>query len=137
NADDPRVGGMRRDTAATVLTFGRARDADVRLAEEAVEDARGLAFSFETRGVRQAVSIAFAGRHNVGNALAAATAGIALGLGPDEIARGLAAARPVAGRCVWRPVGGVRILDDTYNANPVSVAAALDTVRAHRGSSRL
>ncbi|PYM17013.1 MAG: hypothetical protein DMD81_10870, partial [Candidatus Rokuibacteriota bacterium] len=137
NADDARVAGMRRDTSATVLTFGRAREADVRLVDEIREDAGGLGFTFEARGVRQAARLAFAGRHNVANALAAATVGIALGFSPDEIARGLATARPVAGRCVWRTVGGARILDDTYNANPVSVAAALDTVGAHRGSSRL
>ena len=46
----------------------------------------------------------------------------------DEIARGLAAARPVSGRCIWRTVGDVKILDDTYNANPVSVRAGLDTL---------
>src|SRR5205809_1016836 len=55
----------------------------------------------------------------------------------DEIARGLAGVRPVAGRCVWREAGGVRILDDTYNANPVSVRAALDAVAARRGAGRL
>jgi UDP-N-acetylmuramoyl-tripeptide--D-alanyl-D-alanine ligase len=38
---------------------------------------------------------------------------------------------------VWRTAGDVRILDDTYNANPASVRAALDTVSAHRGASRL
>src|SRR2546425_470042 len=48
-----------------------------------------------------------------------------------------AGVRPVAGRCVWREAGGVRILDDTYNANPVSVRAALDAVAARRGAGRL
>src|SRR6266581_4277789 len=69
-----------------------------------------------------------------GMALAAAAVGAALGFTLDEIARGLAGVRPVAGRCVWREAGGVRILDDTYNANPVSVRAALDAVAARRGA---
>jgi len=43
----------------------------------------------------------------------------------------------VKGRCVWRTAGEVRILDDTYNASPVSVRAALDTVAAHRGGRRV
>src|SRR5207245_2522026 len=60
--------------------------------------------------------------------------GVALGWPLDEIARGLAEARPVAGRCVWRDMGGVRILDDTYNANPVSVRSALETAAARRAA---
>ena len=49
---------------------------------------------------------------------------------------GLEAARPVKGRCVWRPAGSLRILDDTYNANPVSVRAALETLVASAGDAR-
>jgi UDP-N-acetylmuramyl pentapeptide synthase len=81
------------------------------------------------------VTLAFAGRHNVTNALAAAGVGVALGWPLEEIARGLSEARPAACRCVWRDAGGVSILDDTYNANPVSVRAALETVAARRAAS--
>jgi len=127
NVDDPRVAGMARDAKAHVVTYGRAPTAHVRLVGEVVEDARGLAFTLEAAGAQQPATLALAGRHNVMNALAAA----------DEIARGLAGVRPVAGRCVWREAGGIRILDDTYNANPVSVRAALDAVAARRGAGRL
>src|SRR2546427_10628090 len=71
------------------------------------------------------------------NALAAAAVGAAPGFTLDEIARGLAGVRPVAGRCVGREGGGVRILGDPYNATPVSVRAALDAVAARRGAGRL
>ena len=64
--------------------------------------------------------------------MAAAARGVALGLSVAEVAEGLAAARAVKGRCVWREANGVRILDDTYNANPVSVRAALETVTVRR-----
>jgi UDP-N-acetylmuramoyl-tripeptide--D-alanyl-D-alanine ligase len=137
NADDPRVAGMARDAKAHVVTYGRAPTAQVRLASDVVEDARGLAFTLEAAGGREPVTLAFAGRHNASNALAAAAVGVALGFSLDEIARGLAAGRPVAGRCVWRAAGGVRILDDTYNANPVSMRAALETVAVRRGAGRL
>jgi UDP-N-acetylmuramoyl-tripeptide--D-alanyl-D-alanine ligase len=137
NADDPRVASMAADTAATVVTFGRAAGATVHVAGEVAEGPHGLGFTLEAGGERQPVRLAFAGGHNVSNALAAAGAGLALGLSMPEVVRGLAAARPVKGRCVWRWAGGVRILDDTYNANPASVKAALDTAAAHRGSSRL
>ncbi|PYN18165.1 MAG: UDP-N-acetylmuramoyl-tripeptide--D-alanyl-D-alanine ligase, partial [Candidatus Rokuibacteriota bacterium] len=134
NADDPRVAGMARDSRVPVITYGFSLTAQVRATGDVVEEGRGLTFTLESGGVRAPVTLAFAGRHNVTNALAAAAAGVALGWPLDEIARGLGEARPVAGRCVWRDAGGVRILDDTYNANPVSVRAALDTVATRRGA---
>jgi UDP-N-acetylmuramoyl-tripeptide--D-alanyl-D-alanine ligase len=137
NADDPRVAAMARDTAARVITYGRAPGATVGLAGDPADEPEGLRLALETGGRRAEARLAFAGAHNATNALAAAGAGLALGLDLEEIARGLAQARPVKGRCVWRPAGGVRILDDTYNANPASVKAALDTAAAHRGAHRL
>ncbi|HSF04216.1 MAG TPA: UDP-N-acetylmuramoyl-tripeptide--D-alanyl-D-alanine ligase [Methylomirabilota bacterium] len=137
NADDPRVADMARDTIARVKTFGLAATAAVRAVGEVGETAAGLQFTVEVGGARQAVRLGFVGRHNVTNALAAIAVGTALGLDLTEIARGLEAARPVKGRCVWRQADGVRILDDTYNANPASVQAALQTAVAHRGGSRL
>jgi UDP-N-acetylmuramoyl-tripeptide--D-alanyl-D-alanine ligase len=137
NADDPHVAGMARETRARVVTYGRAAAAQVRATGDVVEDERGLAFTLEAGGERQPVLLGLAGRHNVTNALAAAAAGLALGLPLAEIARGLGAVRPVAGRCVWRQAGDVTILDDTYNASPVSVRAALDTVAGHRRGRRV
>jgi UDP-N-acetylmuramoyl-tripeptide--D-alanyl-D-alanine ligase len=137
NADDPRVAAMARQTPARVLTYGRAADAQVRALDDVREDDQGIGFTVAAGGAQAAVRLAFAGRHNATNALAAAGAGVALGLGLREIADGLAQARPVKGRCVWRAAGPVRILDDTYNANPGSVRAALDTAAAHRGDRRL
>lgn len=137
NADDERVASMARDTAARVLTYGSGPTAAVRAVGEVQDRPEGLRFALEASGQRASVNLAFAGRHNVTNALAAAAVGVALGLELTDIARGLSNARPVKGRCVWREAGGVRILDDTYNANPASVKAALETALAHRGSRRL
>ena len=137
NADDPRVLGMAQDTAARVVTFGTDPAAAVRLASEVADDGDGLRFTLAHEGDRALVRLAMPGRHNVINALAAAATGVALGLSLTEVARGLGAAPPVKGRCVWRETGGVHILDDTYNANPVSLRAALETVGARRRSGRL
>jgi UDP-N-acetylmuramoyl-tripeptide--D-alanyl-D-alanine ligase len=137
NADDPRVAGMARESRARVVTYGRAATAHVRAVGDLVEDDEGLTLTLESGGQRQPVTLALAGRHNVTNALAAAATGVALGLSLDEIARGLGGVRPVAGRCVWRRAGEVTILDDTYNASPVSVRAALDTVAARRHGRRV
>jgi UDP-N-acetylmuramoyl-tripeptide--D-alanyl-D-alanine ligase len=134
NADDPRVAGMARDTRARVVTYGRAGAAHVRAVGEPVEDERGLSFTLEANGQRQDITLGLAGRHNVTNALAA---GVALGIPLADVVRGLAAVQPVAGRCVWRQAGAVAILDDTYNASPVSVRAALDTAGAHRRGRRV
>jgi UDP-N-acetylmuramoyl-tripeptide--D-alanyl-D-alanine ligase len=137
NADDARVASMARDTRARVLTYGTAASAELRAVGDVADGPDGLAFTVEHAGARQAIALHLSGRHNVINALAAAGAGLALGFDLAAIARGLAAAKPAKGRCVWRTAGEVRILDDTYNANPASVRAALDTVAAHREGARL
>ena len=137
NADDARVAGMARDTAARVVTYGRQASAAVRAVGELIEDTSGVRFELEAAGERRQVALGFSGRHNVGNALAAAATGVVLGFSLDEIVRGLLSARPVKGRCVWRDAGPVRILDDTYNANPASVRAALETAAVARNGRRL
>ena len=136
NADDPRVAGMAADARARVVTYGAARGATIRFAGDVEEDERGVRFTLEVESVRQPVALALAGRHNAANALAAAAVSWAMGFAPADIARGLAAARPVKGRCVWRTAGEVQVLDDTYNASPASVRAALDALQARRHERR-
>lgn len=106
--------------------------AQVRAVGDILERAEAIVFTLEIEGRRSAVKLAFSGRHNVTNALLSAGAGVALGLSVDEIVAGLEAARPLKGRMIWRRAGSVRILDDTYNANPASVGAALDAVAVAR-----
>jgi len=136
NADDPRVASMAREAKGRVVTFGRAAGATVLAAGEPTDTDEGFAFTLEVGGRRQSVNVAFAGQHNVTNALAAAAVGVALELPLEDIARGLAAARPVGGRGVWKKAGEVMILDDTYNASPASVRAALGTLAARRAGRR-
>ena len=137
NADDPRVAAMRAASRARVLTVSAEGPADVRAVGIPAETQAGLALTLEIRGARRTARLAFAGRHNVSNALVAAGVGLALGLPLAQIAGGLEAARPAKGRCVWRSAGALRILDDTYNANPASVRAALETLAAAREARRL
>ena len=75
------------------------------------------------------------GAHNARNALAAAAAGCAAGVPPQAIKAGLEAFEPVKGRlqekrAALAPLAGVRVLDDTYNANPDSMRAAIDVLAA-------
>jgi UDP-N-acetylmuramoyl-tripeptide--D-alanyl-D-alanine ligase len=130
NADDSRVRAMHTQSRARVLYFGTHPGVDVFAAGPAEDDGDGLRFTLAAGTVERPVRLNFAGRHNVVNALAAAGIGLALGLTLEQVARGLEAARPAKGRCVWRRAGALRILDDTYNANPTSVSAALVTLGA-------
>ncbi len=73
--------------------------------------------------------IGLLGRHQVGNALLAAAVGHELGLTPEEVRRGLAECRPAKSRLALSEIGGVLLLDDSYNANADSMIAALRTLR--------
>jgi UDP-N-acetylmuramoyl-tripeptide--D-alanyl-D-alanine ligase len=137
NADDERVMAMAAVSRAPVLTFSMRGGADVRAVGVPDPTTGGLVVTLQIGGARHPVRLRFAGRHNVTNALAAAGAGLAVGLSATDIVRGLEAARPAKGRCVWRRAGTLRILDDTYNANPASVLAALSTLQAARDAQRL
>jgi UDP-N-acetylmuramoyl-tripeptide--D-alanyl-D-alanine ligase len=111
---------------ASVLNFGFTLDADVR-AEKIQLGADASHFLLVTPNGKADATLPLPGRHNVANALAASAAGVALGLSADEIVAGLATIKPVAGRLNWKTSReGARVLDDTYNANPTSLRAALD-----------
>jgi UDP-N-acetylmuramoyl-tripeptide--D-alanyl-D-alanine ligase len=90
-------------------------------------------FAAELAGRRHDLSLTLAGLHNVRNALAAAALATAVGVAPEAIAAGLATIKPVAGRLEPRRAGGLRIIDDTYNANPDSVQAAIEVLVAVPG----
>ncbi len=127
NADDVAVAAMRAVTPAPVRTFGLGPDADVRA--EGIHS-RGLAGTEFTLvapwGSRRLVS-AMPGRHLVPHALAAAAVAERFGVPLDELEAALAAGSHAPHRMrVADATSGATLVDDTYNASPVSVAAALD-----------
>ena len=147
NADDPRVRAMCSRTAARVLPFAvdeAPEGLDAVWAENLVGDDHGR-YTFmlraRTAGDEQAASVTLhgTGRHQVGNAVAAAAAALALGLDLDLVAGALDAAEPASR---WRMevhdrADGVRVVNDSYNANPASMTAAVDTlVELARGRGR-
>ena len=78
------------------------------------------------------------GRHNVANALAAAAAAYALGIGAEAVVAGLESLQPVKGRAVAQMLAnGVRLIDDSYNANPASICAAIDVLASFAGRTIL
>lgn len=133
NMDDPRVVGAARDFPGRRVEFGSGREVHAEDVRE--HDVDRLAFTLVIGAARAAVRLHATGRHNVQNALAAAAAAHALGIGLAAIADGLAAAEPPKMRLqVVRLANGVTIVNDTYNANPASTIAALDAVA--RGPGR-
>ncbi|MGZ8437932.1 MAG: UDP-N-acetylmuramoyl-tripeptide--D-alanyl-D-alanine ligase [Candidatus Limnocylindrales bacterium] len=126
NADDPIVRRMGSRSVARATTYGFDRDADVRA--EAVESAglAGMRFVLRTDVGRRPVSIPTLGRLSVHNALAGASVGRAAGLSLDEIAAGLETGWSAPHRVQVVRAGGMTLIDDTYNASPRSVVAALD-----------
>jgi UDP-N-acetylmuramoyl-tripeptide--D-alanyl-D-alanine ligase len=126
NADDPRVRRMRSRTAARVVTYGFAMDAEVRAEAVGSAGLAGMGFRLRTPAGDRDVSIPALGRLAAHNALAATAVGLAAGLSLDEIVPGLAAALPVRHRAEVVRSGGVVIVDDTYNASPGSMRAALE-----------
>lgn len=132
NADDVYAGlwqslaGKRR-----VITFGLEADADIRAGWEG--DLDGSDVRLQTPAGDVAFRLPLPGRHNVMNALAASAAAVALGLSPGMIARGLSSMQVVGGR--WQPcrgLQGAKLIDDTYNANPGSLAVALELLANSR-----
>lgn len=138
NADDTYAPMWRQQAdARRIVTFGlEVGSADVTASAINVTD-RNTRFELVTPSGRAAVQLSLPGRHNVSNALAAAAAANALGFTPEEISRGLSSVESVSGRLrvLSEGIGGATIADDSYNANPESLASALEWL-AHQPAPR-
>ena len=126
NADDPFSEGIAARTRAKVVLTGTTGGA-VR-AIEIRQSADGSEFTIVEDAHRCRAQLPVAGLHMVQNALLAVAAGRAFGLSIEECAAGLAAAPLTKARLQIKEIGGVQFLDDSYNANPDSMKAALRTL---------
>ena len=126
NADDPFTEGIAARTRAKVVLAGTTGGA-VR-AIEIRQSAEGSEFTIVEGAHRCRAQLPVAGSHMVQNALLAVAAGRAFGLSIEECAAGLAAAPLTKARLQIKEIGGVQFLDDSYNANPDSMKAALRTL---------
>jgi len=129
NADDPRTAALCERWPGRTITFGRSALAQVTIEETREAGPEDLDIRLRLDGQPIEIRLRYLGAHNGANAAAAAAIGLAMGSPLNAIRRGLEAARPLPGRL--RPVhlsGGGVCLDDTYNANPASVEAALRTL---------
>ena len=136
-ADDPLALEQAKASGRRIVTFGRG-DADVRLEGVLSSGWRGLAFRASAAGVGVEARVAFLGEHNALNGCAALAVALAAGVPLADAAAALALARPAPHRlAVVGLPQDVVLIDDCYNANPSSVAAALETLRGVGGGARL
>jgi UDP-N-acetylmuramoyl-tripeptide--D-alanyl-D-alanine ligase len=128
NADDPEVRALPVANGVRRVCFGTGQEAAVR-AEKIASHNGAVSFDLVIEQAAQRVVLPLPGRHNVANALGAAAAAMVLGVGLKEIASGLEAFHPCPGRMELLELpGDIVILEDSYNANPLSVHAALDAL---------
>ena len=132
NADDPRVAAMAARTGARVVLVGEAASASVRAAEVRLDERGRASYTLVTPEGTAPVTLAVSGRHQVGNTLAAAAVARELGMSLSTLADALGRLRLVSTRRmdVFDRADGVTVIDDSYNANPASTAAALRALAA-------
>jgi UDP-N-acetylmuramoyl-tripeptide--D-alanyl-D-alanine ligase len=129
NADDERVIAMRSRSVAPVLSFGESTSADIRIANLHL-DAHGCAlFDVSTPSGSATVNLSIPGRHMALNAAAAIAVGEALGVNLELMVESLRSASISDRRMQSKTTkNGALLLDDCYNANPTSMAAAIETL---------
>ena len=135
NADDDwfdywkELAGSKR-----VISFGLAAGADITASYSALGVHSEM--NVAAPGMDLDICLLLPGRHNICNALAAISAAVALDVPADIISLGLESCTSAAGRLGVSTIGGVTVIDDTYNANPASMAAAIEVLKNYPGKRR-
>lgn len=133
NADDPRVRGLAPRTRARVVLYGEAADAGLRATEVHDEGLDGLRFAVAYRGERAQASLPLPGRHLLAAGLSAIGAAAELGVPLEEAAIALSTMERPPRRMSVRRADDLTVIDDSYNASPAALSAALAVLRAARG----
>ncbi|MGK5441969.1 UDP-N-acetylmuramoyl-tripeptide--D-alanyl-D-alanine ligase [Micromonospora sp. URMC 105] len=139
NADDPLVDAMAARTGARVVRYGEAAHADVRAVDVSIDDRGRPSYTLVTPEGSAPVRLGLTGRHQVWNSLAAAAVARELGMSPAEVAVALGELGLVSTRRmdVFDRPDGVTVIDDSYNANPASMAVALRALAGMRREGRI
>lgn len=134
NLDDERVAAIPVANGVQRRTYGLSPAAEIR-AEEISPGGAEMRFVLRIADVSRAIRLPVAGRHNVSNALAATAAALSMGRSIEEIVEGLESFTPAKGRMETHLLSdGIVLIEDTYNANPLSVKAALVALDEMGGS---
>ena len=131
NADDTRVSAMAALTPARVVTYGTGEDCTVNFTVVGVDADGCCTVDFVSAGRIARATLTVPGPHMASNACAAVAVGIVCGMQLPDAVAALGGVRMAGQRVQWRTLGsGARVLDDSYNANPSSMVAALHTLRS-------
>lgn len=131
NNDNPYVAKMAEKCQPDVkaVTFGIEEDADIKASDiENLGRETKFKCTLSKNGEAKEFVLPMAGRHNVYNSLAAIAAGVVLGLSYEEIAKGLGQLEMSKMRFEFKQVGEYTVINDAYNASPMSMEAALNTI---------
>ena len=132
NIDDDYLRGWQKSIPCRVITYGIDRDADYR-AEKVDVSGAGRA-RFVLNGVN--FEIQFPGKHNIYNAACAVASACSFGCVLEDLAKPLASLKPYRQRSEILQTGGITIINDCYNANPVSMRVAIETLTSYPGQGR-
>jgi UDP-N-acetylmuramoyl-tripeptide--D-alanyl-D-alanine ligase len=138
NADDPRVKAMATGSRGRVVSYSIETETEVCAHDLRLLGLRGSEFTLTAGGSHARVRVPIPGRQAVSNAVAAAAVGYAMGVEIEAAAAALETARAEEGRMLLRP--GLRhatVIDDTYNASPASMEAALGVLLSESGRPRV
>lgn len=137
NAEDGWVSEMARLHGGEKITFGMNNDCDVKFLHMETNGLDGMELAFAIRNREHRARLPVPGTHNVMNALASVAIGVALGIDGEEAAGRLEEFHPMSMRFERVQLSnGVRVVNDSYNANPDSMLAAFRTVGAAKRSGR-
>ena len=135
NGDDDKLATKTEVNGRATVFYGMAEENHNGIYATEVTNLgfEGMEACIHTPGGSFKVNISIPGEHNVYNALAATAVGLELGLSLEEIQKGIELARTIAGRTNLVKANGMNVIDDCYNANPVSMEAALDVLSHAKG----
>lgn len=135
NADDPRCMKLSENLPNPVVFFGISDNANIK-ADSVKQDRSGISFNLNINNDKIRIHLNIRGRFMVSNALAAAALGSIIGLSAQEIQAGLEKFTPVKGRMnSFKTKKGFTVIDDTYNANPESVKAAISSLGSYNNEN--
>lgn len=137
NEEDPFVVKLSKSFKGQKITFGMQNNSDVRFLHMESQGLESMRLKFSVRGKNYSSNLKVVGVHNVMNALSSVAVGLALGVDPDESSKRLEDFVPMKMRFEQVQLkNGVRLVNDSYNANPASVRASLRTVGAAKRGGR-
>ena len=137
NADDEYVSQFGRDFKGKVIRYGTSATADVRAEHVQSCGADGSRFDVVAAGIREPALLPLVGEHNVLNALAAISVGLARGLKISESIAALASLKPADKRGQVLQLGNITVINDCYNSNPKALHAMVDALAGMQAGRRI